>query len=206
MMKSPERVPLHSLLSTPASAHLRKIASAVDKGALFVYPTETIYGIGGSVTAPGMRERICLAKKRANDVPLIIIAPDRNFFRPLSLTFPPAAEKLARRFWPGMLTLVLPSPDHPDGIAVRVTDHPFITALFRYCTSPIYSTSANMSGKPYVNDPDAIFDQFANAINFMIDAGPLPSSLPSTVVRVGEDDTVTVLREGVIPGKKIVIR
>jgi L-threonylcarbamoyladenylate synthase len=206
MMKSPERIPLQSLLASGLagpSARLQKIAARVEEGAVFVYPTETIYGIGGSFSAPGVREKIFLAKKRGLAVPLIVIASERKFFNKLSLMFPPAAEGLAQAFWPGMLTLVLPSPLGPDGIAVRVSNHPFIRVFFDHFSTPLYSTSANMSGVPYVNDPEAIFTQFYGAIDFMIDAGPLPESLPSTVVKVGENNKITVVRGGVIPLEKI---
>jgi L-threonylcarbamoyladenylate synthase len=206
MMMSPERISLHSLLipdQTEPSERLRKIVAMIAGGAVFVYPTETIYGIGGSLSVPGVREKIFLAKKRDHAAPLIILASERKYFNRLPLIFPPAAESLAREFWPGMLTLVLPSALEPDGIAVRVSSHPFITALFRYCSAPIYSTSANMSGKPYVNDPDVIFSQFSGVVDFMVDAGPLPGSLPSTIVKVSENNEAEILREGVVPSGKI---
>jgi L-threonylcarbamoyladenylate synthase len=204
-MTSPERIPLTSLLETGpcAVSLLKNIAAAIDKGAIFVYPTETIYGIGGGYGSPDVEAAIFRAKKRISSAPLILIASDRSFFNALSLTFPPAAETLARVFWPGMLTLVLPSPFKPEGIAVRVSSHPFITALFEHCITPLYSTSANMSGEAYVNDPDIIYSQFSGVIDFMIDAGPLPASPPSTVVRVGADNALEVVREGVIPVEKI---
>lgn len=205
-MNRPERIPLQSLRKpgrAGSSAPLRKIAAAVADGAVFVYPTETIYGIGGSYTAPGVREKILLAKKRAHTAPLIVIASRRKFFSGLPLLFPPAAEALARAFWPGMLTLVLPSTIEPGGIAVRVSNHPFIETIFRHCCVPLYSSSANMSGEPYVNDPDVIYRQFSGAIDFMIDAGSLPSSVPSTVVKISGNNDVTVVREGVIPSEKV---
>ena len=207
-MKSPDRIPLRSLLGPEngaCSARMKELAARIANGALFVYPTETIYGIGGCFGVPGVGEKIFLAKKRATGSPLILIAPERASFDALSLIFPPAAEALSRAFWPGMLTLVLPSSrsNGPGGIGVRVSKHPFIKALFKYCNLPIYSTSANMSGEPYVNDTDLIYGQFSDAVDFMVDAGPLPDSPPSTVVKVGEDNTVTVLREGAISAAKI---
>lgn len=189
--------------SSVASAKWSEIAGRVAGGSVFVYPTETIYGIGGTINVPGVREKIFRAKKRGPAAQLIMIAAHRKFFKPIPLTFPPAAEALAKAFWPGKVTLILPAADEPEGIAVRVSDHPFITTLFHYCTSPIYSTSANMSGAPYCNDPDLIYSQFAEAVDFMVDAGPLPESTPSTIVRVLENNNVTVIREGIVPGDQI---
>jgi len=201
-MTKPERILLQTLLDPPrGNPELKRVARAVAEGAVFVYPTETIYGLGG---VPSVKEKICSLKGRFSDQPMILIAPDRSFFAKLPLVFPPSAELLARKFWPGRLTLVVPSRGVQEGIALRVSGHPFIKALFRHCDVPIFSTSANLSGSTYVNDPEGIFSVFSGKIDFMIDAGPLPASLPSTVVRIGHDNTVTVLREGAVPSRLIV--
>lgn len=200
-MTKTERIPLQTLLDSPrGNPELERIARAVVQGALFVYPTETIYGLGGVSTT---REKIFFLKGRSSEMPLILIAPDRRFFAELPLVFPPSAELLAQKFWPGKLTLVVPSREAQEGIALRVSRHPFIKALFRSCDVPVFSTSANLSGDTYVNDPDRIFSVFSGKIDFMIDAGPLPASLPSTVVKIGRDNTVTVVREGAVSSKRI---
>jgi L-threonylcarbamoyladenylate synthase len=204
-MTSPERIPLRALLDAELhkSEKIESVAGAIRKGALFVYPTETIYGLGGAYTIPGVREKIDKAKRRPADQPMIFVASRRSFFSGFPVVFPEAAERLARAFWPGMLTLVLPSLDEPRGIAIRVSDHPFIRAIFRHIDMPLYSTSANLSGSAYVNDPDLIYSLFRRQIDFMVDAGPLPALSPSTVVKVTNDNTVTVLREGAISAKMI---
>ena len=201
---APDRIPLQTLFDGPRCHEtLTGIAHAISQGVVFIYPTETIYGIGGIGTMTAVRDKIVAAKKRPLDNPMILIAAARSYFNPLSIEFPPEADTLAKRFWPGMLTLVLPSATDPRGIAVRVSPHPFIIALFRHIDTPLFSTSANVSGEAYVNDPDRIYSAFSGAIDFMIDAGPLPPSLPSTVVRVGNDHSVTVIREGAISEKSI---
>lgn len=199
-----ERIPLDTLLKGEhCQERLKHFAMAVKDGALFIYPTETIYGIGGVFNVPGVKENILLAKQKPPDHAMILIAPDRSFFSEAAVVFPPCAERLAQAFWPGMLTVVLPSPVTEQGIAVRVSRHPFITALFRYIDSPIFSTSANRSGEEYVNDIELIESLFVQTIDFLVDAGPLQFSLPSTVVRIGSDDTVTVLREGAVSSERI---
>jgi L-threonylcarbamoyladenylate synthase len=194
----PERIASGALDGPDGPALLLAIASRIREGAVFIYPTETIYGIGGRHDVPDVYTKIVSAKVRAPDNPMILIGGSIECFALLDIEFPDAAQRLADAFWPGLLTLVLPSPSVDGGIAVRVSDHPFLTALSGYFPQPLYSTSANISGEPYCPDPDAIFAALGHRVDFMIDAGVLPSSLPSTVVRVTSDNRVTVLREGCI--------
>lgn len=203
-MTKPERIPLNILLETRQGPEkFEDLADAVRQGAVFIYPTETIYGIGGAYNVRGVREKIFSAKRRAAHQRLILIASDRSCFSNLSITFTPSAERLAQKFWPGMLTLVLPSPNERQGIAVRVSEHPFLKELFRYIDVPIFSTSANLSGESYANDPGKICSLFSGVVDYFIDAGILPLSLPSTVVRIGMDDAVTVLREGAVSSRDV---
>lgn len=204
-MTRPERIRLDTLLDdTRSRGRLERIATSARKGALFVYPTETIYGLGGIFNIPGVKEKILQAKQKPHGHPMILIAPDRSFFEKIAVVFPTSAERLAQVFWPGMLTLVLPSPEVEQGIAIRVSRHPFITVLFRHINTPIFSTSANRSGDAYIDDPDFIFSVFSQTVDFFIDAGPLPPSPPSTIVKIGIDNTLSILREGTISNKQII--
>jgi L-threonylcarbamoyladenylate synthase len=203
-MTNPDRIPLATLLeSSHGRIKLELIAHAVKQGAVFVYPTETIYGIGGLWSVKGVKEKIILIKQRAPDQPMILIASDRSCFSKLPVLFPPSAELLARRFWPGKLTMVLPSPETEEGISIRVSNHPFIKEIFRYIDQPLYSTSANRTGKEYFNDPERIYSDFSEKIDFFVDAGPLPQSLPSTVVKIGDDDSISIIREGAVSSRDI---
>lgn len=198
-MKVPDRFTLDFLLGGPEGLRkLDALAESVRQGAVFVYPTETVYGVGGACDVDGVKEKVRAAKARPSALPFILLASDRRFFGRLPLAFPPAAERLAARFWPGRLTLILPSDKEPGGTAVRVSPHPFIRAFFSRNAAPLYSTSANLSGQAYVNDPDLIFSLFLPHIDFMIDAGALPHSLPSTVVRITADNAVSIVREGAV--------
>jgi L-threonylcarbamoyladenylate synthase len=202
MMPS-DRIDLSGLVQAGAgAAALATVARRIREGAVFVYPTETIYGIGG-IMVPEVRDRIYAVKHRPSGNQLIAIAGSRQAFSRLPLVFSPAAEKIAATFWPGNCTLVVPLAESQATLAVRVSSHPFLVALAGHLDEPIYSTSANRSAEEYKNDPDVIFRLFDGSIDFMIDAGPLPTALPSTIVAVGKDDTVTVLREGVISRAEI---
>jgi L-threonylcarbamoyladenylate synthase len=181
---------------------LRRTAERVRGGAVFVYPTETIYGVGG-VPTEEVRRRIVAAKGRRPGHPMILLAACREHLDELGVVFPPTASRLAGAFWPGNLTLVLPSSGGGDTVGVRVSDHPVVAALGRSVGRPLFSTSANLGGEAYDGDPDRIFEIFGERVDFMVDAGRLPFSPPSTVVGVTARGEVVVLREGVVPAGRI---
>ncbi len=202
-MMPPERIALQPLLTPAGSCRLAEIAARIEAGAVFIYPTETIYGIGGRYDRTDVYERILSVKERAADHPMILLGAKGNCFSTVDIVFPPSARHCAEVFWPGLLTMVLPSPSVPGGIAVRVSNHPFIVALAGIFIEPLFSTSANISGETYQHDPDIIYEKLGSRVDFMIDAGFLPPSLPSTIVRVSIDNEVTVVREGCIPAATI---
>jgi L-threonylcarbamoyladenylate synthase len=199
----PERIPLDRII-TPGNEHLmHDIASEIARGAVFVYPTETIYGIGGSTLVASVHGAIYEAKKRPASNPMIHLAGKSSVFSEMLDNAPNAEQFLAEKFWPGLLTIVISSESNPDGTAIRVSAHPFISALYTYADFPIYSTSANVSGEQYNPDPDYIYSSLRHGIDFMIDAGHLPPSLPSTVIKFTDSCNVNVLREGVLTKKTI---
>jgi tRNA A37 threonylcarbamoyladenosine synthetase subunit TsaC/SUA5/YrdC len=93
---------------------------------------------------------------------------------------------------------VLPSDKSPEGTAIRVSDHPFISAIFSLIKTPLISTSANLSGQSYDPDPEHIFEIFRDKVDFMIDAGFLPPSPPSTVIKAGRNNEISPVREGAV--------
>jgi len=175
----------------------------VAAGEVFVYPTETLYGIGGRADSAAVEQRIRFVKDRRKSSPLILLADTVERFQALHLIFPAQARILARKFWPGKITLVVPYANGGGDVGIRVSDHPFVTAFCKSLALPLFSTSANVSDDPYVNNPDAIYSAFNGKIDFMVDAGMLPESLPSTVVRIDTDDSVTILREGKVSSESI---
>lgn len=198
-MKSPERIALSSLENENRENSCRQIASRIAAGAVFIYPTETIYGIGGRYDRKDVFKRIIKIKERASEHPMILIGGSLSSFDTLGLVLSPSAKKCAETFWPGPLTIVLPSRQFPDGIAIRVSDHPFLALIEQYFPVPFFSTSANISGSSYNPDPDVIYNLLGPHVDFMVDAGLLPPSQPSTVIKIENDDRITVLREGCIP-------
>jgi L-threonylcarbamoyladenylate synthase len=199
-----QRIYLNLLIKNPRSSKaFSNLAKRIEAGEVFVYPTETIYGIGGRGDRKAVRDRIIKAKLRKPENPMILLAGNKKVFERLGIVFPAAGAFLARKFWPGQLTLVLPSRKQKEFIGVRVSDHPFIKKLYGKLSVPVFSTSANLSGRPYVNSPDEIFSTFAGKVDFMVDAGRLPPSPPSTVVKVINDKKIEVVREGAVSVKEI---
>jgi L-threonylcarbamoyladenylate synthase len=201
-MMKPERIALGDLLHPAGADRLKDLAAQISKGAVFIYPTETIYGIGGAYNTPGVAKKIFALKGRVSTHPLIVIGSDRSSFGMLHLVWPQTAIRLAERFWPGPLTLVLPLRSGGD-LAVRASPYPLISALCSCCSTPLYSTSANHSGESYNPDPETIFRLFRNRVNFIIDAGFLPPSSPSTIVKITADGEFTLVREGAVSNSDI---
>ena len=193
-----ERLKLREIiLGGVASDAFQRMITRIHGGALFVYPTETIYGIGG-VAVSSVKERLYKVKKRQDNNPLILIAGQVSVFSAYNVVFNKTAKKLADTFWPGRLTLILPVAGTGEKIGIRVSDHPFIQMLSEHVALPLYSSSANMSNTEYVNDPDHIYHIFSDEIDMMIDDGVLPQSLPSTVVDVSQDGETRIVREGAV--------
>lgn len=193
-----ERIGLSDLLASVDRC--RDLATALMQGALCVYPTETIYGVGGRAGGEAgerVAAALCRAKGRAPDNPMIIIAEARARFDTLGLCWTEMALRLADAVWPGNLTLVLDC--HGGGTcAVRVSAHPFLCAVGRWIEVPLYSTSANMSAAPYCPNPDHIYTVFRSTVDFMIDAGELAPSPPSTIVACPRQGEPLCLREGAL--------
>ncbi len=198
-----DRIDIKTLLCGECRFRMEAIASRIEKGGVFIYPTETIYGIGGRYDDIDVFNKIISIKKRKPEKAIILLGADIESFAPLNLYFSPAAKKCAEKFWPGQLTMILPVCSSFEEIAVRVSGHPFIKALRDFFSLPIFSTSANISENPYQPDPDIIYKKFRNSVDFMVDAGFLPPSLPSTIVRFPIDGRITIVRKGAIADSDI---
>jgi L-threonylcarbamoyladenylate synthase len=200
MMKA-ERIKLDIFLSRDKSEK-QHILKEIEKGAVFIYPTETIYGIGGLTVGDFVFKRVLAVKKRPPENPFILVSSKRECISSLKPQFSPSAELLASRFWPGPLTMVMNCEVSGRETALRITDHPFIVEVNNHFSLPLISTSANISGEPYNADPDHIYNVFSDSVDFMFDTGWLPPSKPSSVVKT-VNDSVEILRAGAISEEQI---
>jgi L-threonylcarbamoyladenylate synthase len=172
-------------------------------GGLVAFPTETVYGLGADATNGEAIARLYLAKGRPSFNPLIAHVPDIAAARAIA-RFNPLAETLARAFWPGPLTLVLPHTPNCvvadlataglDTIAVRVPSHPVALDILRAIGRPVVAPSANLSGHVSPTTAAHVRSDLDGRIDLIIDGGPTQVGLESTIV--GCFDRPMLLRAG----------
>jgi len=189
---------------------IEKLAKEASKvlsgGGVIVYPTETVYGLGGNATDELTVRKIFKIKGREEGKPLIILVKD--FVMAGQIGDLGLYRGVLEKYWPGALTGIFKSRSKlPAGIvskegtvALRISPHPFVQKLFEFIDFPLISTSANRSGDKNSLSVTAVKNSLGenfNLIGYVIDLGELPSSLPSTLV----DFTSTqprILRQGSI--------
>ena len=185
------------------------IAAAAERlrsGGLVAFPTETVYGLGADATDDRAVARIFAAKGRPRFNPLIVHAPDLAAHRAWAV-FDDRALRLADAFWPGALTLVLPrAPDAPvsrlvsaglDTVAVRAPDHPVAQALMRAAGCPVAAPSANRFGTLSPTEARHVAASLGDAVDLVLDGGPCPGGLESTVLSL-TGETPVLLRPGLV--------
>jgi L-threonylcarbamoyladenylate synthase len=178
---------------------------ALRRGELVVYPTETFYALGADAGSHTALVRLCAVKTREPGKPVALIAADTAMAFAIAREIPAAARRLAERFWPGPLTLVLPAKagladalvGADGGVGVRVSPHPVARELARRLGGPITATSANLSGQPPVTTVAQARTAFGSKVKVYLEGGTLGAALPSTVVTF-ERGAIKVLRAGAI--------
>jgi L-threonylcarbamoyladenylate synthase len=178
------------------------------QGGVVVYPTETVYGLGCVPSDTDASQRVCEIKQRA-DKPLPLICADIAAARKI-VEMDSAAEKLAARFWPGPLTMVLPTRvkysmwvNHgASTLGVRVSPNPVASMLAKEAGGVIVSTSANISGGEPAMSASEARDIFDNKVDLIIDGGRSQGGESSTVVDLTSEE-VWLLRKGPVKGEDI---
>jgi L-threonylcarbamoyladenylate synthase len=184
----------------------------VQGGRLVVYPTETFYALGCMATLHSSVERVVTCKGRPGDKPLPLIIADWDMARRF-LRLEGAALELARRFWPGPLSIVIDvdpsiSPlarDRQGRSAVRMSPHPVASRLCKAAGAPLVSSSANFSGRlPACRPSDLDGDLLRASGALVLEEGPWPAGgLPSTLVELVDGSSVRVLRGGAVSASDI---
>ncbi len=177
-------------LSRPDPADLEKAARALERGELVAFPTETVYGIGCDPRQPGAVEALFRLKGRPAGLRLPFVAADVHQAALLVSIEGEKVRGLMERFWPGPLTLVLPfigarrlAPlDWGESLAIRVPGALLPRALAAAVGVPLPATSLNRSGQPPVSRADEMPESIRAGLGVLLDGGPLPTSLPSTVL------------------------
>ena len=189
---------------------LEKEVRSLGNGGVVVFPTDTLYGLGADVFSLPALQRIFSIKGRPANLALPVLVAGLDQVEAVAQPMSAQAQRLAERFWPGPLTLVMRrSPDLPglvtggaDTVAVRMPGHPVPLELARRLGRPITGTSANLSGQPDLLDLSALENQLGNLVDHIIQTGPVPAGTASTIVNV-TGDTPQLLRGGAISLEEI---
>ena len=193
-----------------AKTNLRKAADVLQSGGLVAFPTETVYGLGANALDATAVARVFEVKRRPRFDPLIVHVHSMVQARLVACYWRDTAVELARRFWPGPLTLVLPKSDVvPDivtsglsTVAVRVPDHPLALALIAEAGLPVAAPSANTFGSISPTRAEHVRKQLDGEIDLLLDGGPCRVGVESTILSL-EDDVPLLLRAGGTPLEEI---
>lgn len=185
------------------STDVQRAAELLRAGGVVAFPTETVYGLGAVCQNQRAVARVFEVKGRPRIDPLIVHLAEPDDVMLVVQAWPDQAARLARRFWPGPLTLVLPKRDLvPDlvtaglpTVAVRVPDHAMARALIRQAGAPLVAPSANRFGQVSPTTARHVVDQLDEQIDLVLDGGPCRVGVESTVVQITETGAL-VLRPG----------
>lgn len=194
--------------SDPPGSIDRKLTLAggiIRQGGLVAFPTETVYGLGGDALNSESSRKIYAAKGRPCDNPLIVHIADMTHLDRIVSGIPPKAQKLAKAFWPGPLTLIFRKSEVVpyqttgglDTVAVRMPSHPIANLFIRKAGGYVAAPSANLSGKPSPTLARHVVQDMMGRIDMIIDAEGVEIGLESTIVDVTGDIPV-ILRPGYI--------
>jgi len=184
-----------------------RAVTLLNNGDVAAIPTETVYGLAGSIRDEKAMKKIFEVKKRPFFDPLIVHVADTEQIKDVASSASPAAQKLMEKFWPGPLTLVLPktsqlpsliTSDLPN-VAVRMPKHPIALDIIRR-TGPLAAPSANRFGKTSPTRAQHVDDEFRGKVA-VVDGGDCDVGIESTVIKVNESENeieILILRPGVI--------
>lgn len=198
------------VLSAYSAVALDHAADVLRSGQLVVVPTDTVYGLSAALTRPDAVAKIYEVKQRPPERPIALLVDQVDEVDQVAASIPDVARLLMEKFWPGGLTIILPKkPDIPDvitaagpTIAVRMPDHPVPRALIRRMGMPLPTTSANRHGMPSPKSAQDAAGEIGPEVAIILDAGPAPGGIDSTVVDV-TGDQIRVLRAGAISASEI---
>ena len=182
----------------------------LQKGNPIPFPTDTVYGIGVHAFQPEAVKRLYELKGRPTHLAIPLLLPDVDWMPSACIDIPPLAWRLAERFWPGGLSLVLQRAQVvPDAVtsgrstvAVRVPDHSHVRQLCRQLGAPLAATSANLHGEPAPKRADDVWDAFCGRIPLILDGGSCEGGMASTVLDLTVSPPV-ILRQGPVSARQL---
>jgi L-threonylcarbamoyladenylate synthase len=186
---------------------LTRAVEVILTGGVLVYPTETLYALGGDATRPGTVAGIEALKNRPLGKPFPVLIGSWELLWTVVDRVPREAEEIMRVFWPGPLSILVPGkeglPSQIRGedkmVCVRWTSHPFAAALSRESGRPLIATSANLSNQPPASRPWELDGDLAVHADLFVQGKPWPTGgLPSTIIRC-EEQQIKIIRVGAVP-------
>jgi len=196
------------VISADDPAAIQQAVSVLRRGGLVAFPTDTVYGVGALVGDAQAIAQLYVVKGRGSEKAIPVLLSDRGELEQVAAEVNDAAQRLAARFWPGPLTLVLPKqaslPEElsaQPSIGVRMPDHPVAQALIRL-TGPLAVTSANISGAASSVTVQEVLEQLGGRIPLVLDGGRTPGGISSTVVDCTSGEP-RILRPGPISLQEI---
>jgi len=182
---------------------IQQIIDAIHADKVFIFPTETFYGLGGNALSQRVVERVEELKNRPDNKAFPILISDCQMLESLVEDIPDTARTLMDRHWPGPLTLIFSARDGlPAGtvsperkIAVRISSHPFLRLLSKKLSLPLIATSANLSLAPPAKSPAELDRELLQKVDFCVDGGNCPPGPASTVVDITKSPA-RVIRSG----------
>ncbi len=184
---------------------LENAVTALRDGELVAFPTETVYGLGANAQNPAAVRRIFELKERPADHPVIVHLDNPKYLHRWAREVPDNAQKLAARFWPGPLTMVLPRSENvhdvvtggQDTVAIRVPSHPMAQQLLTAFGGGIAAPSANRFGRVSPTRAEHVREEFGDAVRVVLDGGESQIGLESTIVSF-DGEQVRLLRPGFV--------
>jgi L-threonylcarbamoyladenylate synthase len=192
-------------LTASIQKQVEQAITILKRGGVVVCPTDTVYGVGAAINIERAVERVYQIKGRPLGRALPILLADKSQIAEVAKVVPPLAWRLADRFFPGALTIVLFKADSVSDIvtgglktvAVRIADHPIPIAVVRGLGAPIVGTSANLSGNPSALTAEEARDQLGEWVDMIIDGGRCPGGTESTIIDL-TGERPRILRKGPI--------
>jgi tRNA threonylcarbamoyl adenosine modification protein (Sua5/YciO/YrdC/YwlC family) len=198
----------------PEPELIAKVVQSLNAGQVAALPTDTFYGLAVDPVNLRAVDRIYEIKTRARHKPLSLLISETAQAYGLARDIDTAFDRLAERFWPGPLTLVVKAGTrlplrvtaNTGNVALRVPESPIARAVVDRLGLPITATSANLRGMPECTSCDRVFEQLCDQIPLIVDGGPTARAVPTTIVDLsGGGNSWMILREGAIPTHEIAL-
>ncbi len=198
------------MINAPTGENIAVAAGILQAGGVVGVPTETVYGLAGSIRHTGAIAEIFHRKGRPHDNPLIVHVASMKQACELTTDLGRAAiDELGNHFWPGPLTIVVPASEGVpqaitvglDTVAIRMPSHPVFLELIRTAGSPLAAPSANVSGRPSPTRAEHVQEDLGDEV-FILDGGACEHGIESTVVQI-IGDTLFILRPGAISQRQL---